>query len=226
MSEILKATGIKKGFLIGSEFLEVLKGVDFSLQKEKSVAIMGPSGSGKSTLLHILGGLDPPDAGKVFIEDYDITSARDGDLAQIRNKKIGFVFQFHHLLPDFTVTENVALPLLIRGQDYNSALRSARDLISSLGLKERLRHRPEQLSAGERQRAAVARAVITKPTIILADEPTGNLDYENSIMILDLLRCLNKERDIGLVIVSHNKLVRQYTDYQLSLEGGILSALR
>lgn len=225
MSNILRAAAIKKGYQVGDEFLEVLKGVDFNLEPGESVGIMGPSGSGKSTLLHILGGLDQPDEGTICIEDFDLRSANDGQLARIRNQKIGFVFQFHHLLPDFSVVENIGLPLFISREVYKEVIEKAKDLATEVGLSSRLKHKPDQLSAGERQRVAVARAVITNPLLILADEPTGNLDYQNSIMILELLRSLKTEKKMSLVIVSHNNLVREYTDRQLQLKGGFLSAL-
>ncbi|RKX69829.1 lipoprotein-releasing system ATP-binding protein LolD [candidate division WOR-3 bacterium] len=225
MNSILEAKGIKKGYQTGGEFLEVLKGVDLSLVRGESVAILGPSGAGKSTLLHILGGLDRPDEGKVYLEGCDLTTAGDGNLARIRNEKIGFVFQFHHLLPDFTVVENIALPLLIRGRPKKEAFSLAQKLAIQLGLGARLAHKPENLSAGERQRVAVARAVITEPVIILADEPTGNLDYDNSIMILELLKKINRQRMVGLIIVSHNPLIQEYTDRRFALKGGYLSAL-
>ena len=225
MSEILTALGIRKGYRIGREFLEVLKGIDFSLRESEAVGIMGPSGVGKSTLLHILGGLDRPDQGEILLNGQNLNQINDGSLAKIRNEKIGFVFQFHHLLPDFSVIENISLPLRIRGVSQTEASRRAIDLASHLGLGDRLNQKPETLSAGERQRVAVARAVITDPIMILADEPTGNLDYDNSIKILDLLRCLNNERKIGLVIVSHNAIIREFTDHQFQLKGGHLSAL-
>ena len=197
---IVEAKKIRKSF--GS--LEVLKGVDFAVEAGEVVAIMGASGAGKSTLLQILGTLLTPDSGSLTIDGTDILSLGERALSQFRNRRIGFVFQAHHLLPEFTAEENVTIPMLIGGQAQASARARARELLALVGLQERLSHKPSQLSGGEQQRVAIARAVVAGPKLILADEPTGNLDSKNGKEVMDLLKELNQE-GTTIVMVTHSQ---------------------
>ena len=198
---MITITGIEKNF----DSLKVLKGIDLEINNSEIVSIVGPSGAGKTTLLQIIGTLDRPDAGKVLYDGEDIMSYKDNQLAQFRNKNIGFVFQFHQLLPEFSVLENVAMPALIGGTSRTAAYNRAKELIDYLGITERINHRPAQLSGGERQRAAVARALINSPKVILADEPCGNLDSKMGAEIMELLQKLNKEDGKTIVMVTHNE---------------------
>ena len=206
--------------------VEVLKGVSFDLHNAECAAIVGASGSGKSTLLHMLGGLDKPSGGEVTITGRNMTTLNDARRGELRNESIGFVYQFHHLLPEFTALENVAMPLLVRRASPVDAKRQARELLESVGLAHRLDHKPGQLSGGERQRAAVARALITRPAVILADEPTGNLDSKNGAQVFELMLDLNREHDTALLVVTHDHALADRMDRTWTLEDGRLSATR
>ena len=203
--------------------LEVLKGVTISVAKGKIVAIVGKSGSGKSTLLHILGTLDTPDTGNVTICDIPVIGLNPKKLAALRNKHLGFVFQFHHLLPEFTALENVAMPALITGTKRKDAFKRANDLLGYLQLSDRSTHKPNQLSGGEQQRVAIGRALMNEPDILLADEPSGNLDTETSIQVHNLLRKITTDMGKSLVIVTHNTDLASLSDTKYEMKDGILT---
>ncbi len=221
---VLECRGITRRFREGSSTLEVLKGVDLAVNAAERVAIIGASGSGKTTLLQIMGGLDDPNEGEVFVDGQPMHGSSEVSKGEIRNRYIGFVYQFHHLLPEFTAEENVAMPLLIRRETKADALEKARALLDRVGLGERLNHKPGELSGGERQRAAVARALITRPQLVLADEPTGNLDAGNGEHVLKLMLELNEELKTSLVIVTHDHSIAERMDRVLVLEDGRLRA--
>lgn len=218
---LLQAVGLSKSFGDGRR-LQVLNDLDFEVAPGESVAIVGQSGVGKSTLLHVLGSLDRPTAGKVFFDGTDVFSLSDRDQAEFRNREIGFIFQFHHLLPDFTAVENVMMPQLIRGENPAQAERKAKDVLAQVGLAQRLTHKPGELSGGEQQRVAVARAIVQSPRAVLADEPTGNLDPETGAEVHSLLMELNRDHRITLVIVTHNQELAGMVDRMLHLEHGRL----
>lgn len=215
---VLECRGIGRRFTEGDTVLEVLKGVDLKVEAAERVAIIGASGSGKTTLLQILGGLDDPDDGEVYVGGEAMHGGNERTRGELRNRFIGFVYQFHHLLPEFTAEENVAMPLLIRRLAMAEALTEARELLARVGLGERLTHKPGELSGGERQRAAVARALITRPKLVLADEPTGNLDAGNGEHVLNLMLELNRELNTSLVIVTHDHSIADRMDRILLLE--------
>ena len=219
---VLQCRAVKRRFREGSSVLEVLSGVDLEVRAAERVAIIGASGSGKTTLLQILGGLDDPDEGEVTIGGVPMHGSSEVSKGELRNRYIGFVYQFHHLLPEFTAEENVAMPLLIRREPKALAIDKARELLARVGLGERLTHKPGELSGGERQRAAVARALITRPQLVLADEPTGNLDAGNGEHVLKLILELNKELRTSLVIVTHDRSIANRMDRILVLENGRL----
>lgn len=218
VTAVLECRGIARRFTEGGSVLEVLKDIDLSVASAERVAIVGASGSGKTTLLQILGGLDNSDAGEVYVGGEAIHGGDETTRGDLRNRYIGFVYQFHHLLREFTAEENVAMPLLIRGISMDEALNSARELLARVGLGERLTHKPGELSGGERQRAAVARALIAKPKLVLADEPTGNLDAGNGKHVLDLMLELNRELHTSLVVVTHDHSIAKQMDRILVLE--------
>jgi len=221
---VLECKGIVRRFREGDSTLEVLKGVDLRVGAAERVAIIGASGSGKTTLLQIMGGLDDPDGGEVFVDGRPMHGSNEVSKGDLRNHYIGFVYQFHHLLPEFTAEENVAMPLLIRREPRSAAFEKARTLLDRVGLGERLSHKPGELSGGERQRAAVARALITRPQLVLADEPTGNLDAGNGEHVLRLMLELNEELNTSLVIVTHDHSIADRMNRVLVLEDGRLHA--
>jgi lipoprotein-releasing system ATP-binding protein len=224
MSEsILEARNVHKSFKQGPVTLEVLAGVNMSVAAGERIAIVGASGSGKTTLLQILGGLDRPTTGHVRVDGKDIHEQSEQERGALRNKALGFVYQFHHLLPEFSALENVAMPLLVRRLKVPDARAKARRLLERVGLGERLDHRPHQLSGGERQRAAVARALVTDPKIVLADEPTGNLDGTNAEAVFALMLELNRELRTSLIVVTHDLRLATRMERIFAIERGVLT---
>lgn len=219
---ILAAQGVKKNFGMEQQHLEVLKGVDLVLGRGEMVALLGVSGSGKSTLLQIMGGLDRPSEGKVFMEGEDLFSLSASKAAEFRNRRIGFVYQSHRLLPEFSALENVMMPLLIARTSRKQAMERAKALLDEVGLTHRATHRPGQLSGGEQQRVAIARALVTGPGLLLADEPTGNLDRKTALEVFHLLRHLNQLRGLTCLMVTHNPELAHDLDRRLHLVEGML----
>lgn len=207
----------------GNGVLKILQGVDLQVKKADIISIVGSSGSGKSTLLHILGGLDHPTSGDVFWHGKSIYQFKKDQLAELRNKNVGFVFQFHHLLPEFTAMENVMMPALIQDTSFAKAEKRAKELLDQFGMSGRLNHRPSQLSGGEQQRVSMARALTNNPSIILADEPTGNLDEKNTESILSLLFQLRQMEDVSIVLITHEKEIATRCDTVYSLHNGTLN---
>ncbi len=220
---VLECREVTRRFREGDSTLEVLSGVNLRVEPAERLAIVGASGSGKTTLLQIMGGLDEPTSGEVFVDGQAIAHTGEDEKGRLRNRCIGFVYQFHHLLPEFTAQENVAMPLMIRREPRASALTRAAELLGRVGLAERLDHKPGELSGGERQRAAVARALITRPKLVLADEPTGNLDAGNGGHVLRLMLELNHELETSLIIVTHDHSIAGQMDRVLELENGVLN---
>ena len=220
---ILEARDVHKSFRQGPVTLEVLQGVAMSVAVGERIAIVGASGSGKTTLLQILGGLDRPTTGQVLVDSQDIHQQSEQARGALRNRALGFVYQFHHLLPEFSALENVAMPLLVRRMKVAEARERARRLLDRVGLGQRLNHRPDQLSGGERQRAAVARALVTEPKIVLADEPTGNLDGVNAESVFALMLELNRELGTSLIVVTHDMRLASRMERIYSIEQGILT---
>jgi len=221
---MLRADNIHKTYKDGKRELHVLKGVSLELRKDEIIAIVGPSGAGKSTLLHILGGIDRPSSGRVFLDNSDFYSLDDVKRARFRNQKIGFVFQFYHLLPEFTALENVILPALIKGQEAGGRKQGIRNkaeiLLEDVGLGKRMHHRPGELSGGEQQRVAIARALVNNPKVLLCDEPTGNLDSEMGQEILNILFSLNKKHKTAIVIVTHDKEIARKAHKIIEMKDG------
>lgn len=226
MNNILMAKNIKKVFVNGQNSLSVLKDINLEIREGELVMIVGPSGAGKSTLLSILGGLSRPTTGNVFLEDTDIYKLNDEKLANLRNKKMGFIFQFHHLLPEFTAIENVIMPALIAQENKKVIYEKAKKILISMGLGGRLLHRPSELSGGEQQRVAIARALINEPKIIFADEPTGNLDRANSELINKIILDLNRNFKQTFIIVTHNEQLTSFGTKIIHIEDGIIKNIK
>ncbi len=219
---LLECQNINKFYQEGENQTQVLKGVSFAMKPQELVAIVGSSGSGKSTLLHTLGGLDQPSSGEVFIKGQSLQKASESELAKLRNQNLGFVYQFHHLMADFTALENVMMPMLIGRQNKIEAKDRAEKILSAVGLSHRITHRPSALSGGERQRVAIARALVNNPALVLADEPTGNLDHKTTESIFELIQTLNAEQNIAFLLVTHDMSLAQKLSRCLTMQDGIL----
>lgn len=221
---LLHAENIEKRYSTGGKNLKVLDSVNIAIEKGQMLAIAGPSGAGKSTLLHILGGLDLPTKGAVYFDGVDIYKLTDRERSLLRNKRVGFVFQFFNLLSEFTAIENIALPALLstQGSNKKEVFKKAQELLKAVGLTRRADHRPNQLSGGEAQRVAIARALINDPDIVFCDEPTGNLDSENTEAVLDILRGLNKKRKQTFLMVTHNQALAKFADRVILIRDGII----
>jgi lipoprotein-releasing system ATP-binding protein len=225
MSEIVvEGAGLTKTYGLGDVAVPVLKGIDLTIRRGESLAIVGASGSGKSTLLHLLGGLDAPTSGSVKLLGRDLLALDPAAQGRLRNEALGFVYQFHHLLPEFSALENVAMPLIIRRMDEKTCHERAAAMLDEVGLGHRLAHRPGELSGGERQRVAVARALVTAPACVLADEPTGNLDRENAGKVFDLILELNRRHDAAFVMVTHDAQLASRMGRRLTIADGRIGA--
>lgn len=223
MSEVLSCSHLAKSYTDANSTLHVLRDIDLTIRQGEQVAIMGASGSGKSTLLHLLGGLDTPTGGQIRIDGTPIERLNAVQLGRLRNRALGFIYQFHHLLPEFTALENVAMPLLVRGVSPANAADEASRMLDRVGLSSRLTHKPGELSGGERQRAAVARALVTRPVCVLADEPTGNLDRKNADQVYDLMLELNREISTSYLVVTHDPQIAQRMDRIMVLNDGYIA---
>jgi lipoprotein-releasing system ATP-binding protein len=223
--DVIRAEGLGKTYAEGNLHTPVFDGLDFVVHPGETVAILGASGAGKSTLLHLLGGLDTPTAGEVYVTGHKMSGLSDAARGQLRNRALGFVYQFHHLLPEFTALENVMMPVLLGGLGVDEAGTRARSLLESVGLVHRLQHKPGELSGGERQRAAVARALVNRPACVLGDEPTGNLDEKTASMVFELMLDLNRAHRTSLVMVTHARALARRFDRVLELHEGKLRPL-
>lgn len=221
---ILKCQNLNKSYHDGTNSVEVLRGIDFAIQPGERIAIVGPSGSGKSTLLHLLGGLDKATAGEILIDGVNWQSLSEKKRCQLRNRQLGFVYQFHHLLPEFTALENVSMPLVLGEQSIAEAQTKAENILQQVGLAQRLHHKPSQLSGGERQRVAIARALVHQPQCVLADEPTGNLDHATALKIFELMLGLNMNLNTALIIVTHDIQLAKKMDKIFTIQDGLLSS--
>ncbi|SET55366.1 lipoprotein-releasing ABC transporter ATP-binding protein LolD [Thalassotalea agarivorans] len=225
MNDVLACHALVKTYVQGSNETPVLKALELSVPKGELLAIVGSSGCGKSTFLHLAGGLDKPTSGSVSINGVELENLSEKERAAFRNQHIGFVYQFHHLMMEFTALENVAMPLMIRGDSAKASEQKAAEMLNKVGLEHRLSHRPAELSGGERQRVAIARALVTEPSLVLADEPTGNLDFDTAEQIYQLLRELNRDSQTSFVIVTHDLTLAKRLDRQLTLDHGQLRPL-
>lgn len=219
---VVKCVNVRKVYMLGKVAVEALRGVNMEVRCGEFIAIMGPSGSGKTTLLNIIGTLDRPTTGKVYIDGQDITPLSDRELTELRRRKIGFVFQFYNLIPTLTALENVELPMQIAGVNFREARERAMKLLEIVGLKERMHHRPDELSGGEQQRVAIARALANRPSIILADEPTGDLDSKTGMEIVELLYRLSREEHVTVIVATHDPMVANFADRILLLKDGVI----
>ena len=224
VENVIVAQAVRKAYREADRSVEVLKGIDLTVRAGELLAVVGASGSGKSTLLQVLGGLDSIDQGEVTVAGYKVHALNEVERGELRNRKLGFVYQFHHLLPEFTALENVAMPLLIRREDEGRAYEAAEKILTALGLGERLSHLPSQMSGGERQRCAIARAMVTNPACILADEPTGNLDRQTADSVFESLVDLAKRQGTACVIVTHDLDLAARCDRVVTIEDGVIRA--
>lgn len=222
---VLRSEGLKRSYQLGPETLNILQGVDLEVMAGERLAIMGASGAGKTTLLNLLGALDEPDSGEVWIDGQKVKGMTESQRASLRNKSLGFVFQFHHLLSEFSALENVAMPLWLRGDSRAKSAKIAKEVLARVGLEGRAHHKPAELSGGERQRVAIARALAGEPKVLLMDEPTGNLDKANAIKVLDLIEHLNQQTGSALIVVTHDPEIASHMDRSLELVEGQLRTL-
>jgi lipoprotein-releasing system ATP-binding protein len=225
MNDVLVAEGLSKEYPLPDGTLSVFEDLDFSLAKGELIAIMGVSGVGKTTLLNLFGALDRPNKGKIYIDGEDVFAKNENELAEIRNRHIGFIFQFYHLLPEFTAAENVSFPLLIRGVEKKEAYAKAMDKLDEVSLTDKAALRPSQLSGGEQQRIAIARALVNEPRVLLADEPTGNLDWKSGLKILELIKDLHQRKSLSSILVTHNEKVARFCQRAYLMENGKLKLL-
>ncbi len=221
---VIEAISVCKRFQQGKLDVDVLRGIDFSVAPGESHAILGSSGAGKSTLMHLLGGLDHVSSGEIRITGQSLTKLSEAALGRLRNRHLGFIYQFHHLLPEFSALENIAMPLLIRGAEFAAAREQARDWLARVGLESRAEHNPGELSGGERQRVALARALVTRPDCLLADEPTGNLDQQTAAQMLELMLDLNRQIDTALVVVTHDLSIAERMQHSWRMQDGLLTS--
>jgi lipoprotein-releasing system ATP-binding protein len=222
-NNVIEVTALSKSFHDGDLNVTVLNDVNFILKARERIAIVGASGSGKSTLLQLLGGLDKPSQGEVILCGNKLNNLADNVRGKLRNQYLGFIYQFHHLLPEFTALENVAMPLMVRKESVKQIQQQAKEILARVGLKDRIQHKPSELSGGERQRVAIARALVTKPKVILADEPTGNLDSKTARQVSDIMMELNNELDTAIVIVTHDMDLAETMDTVYELKDGVLA---
>ena len=221
---VIEASAVCKRFRQGKLDVDVLRGIDLAVSAGESHVILGASGAGKSTLMHLLGGLDHVSSGEIRVAGQSLTQLSEAELGKLRNRRLGFIYQFHHLLPEFTAVENIAMPLLIRRQHFGAAYAEARDWLQRVGLEQRADHKPGELSGGERQRVALARALVTRPDCLLADEPTGNLDQQTATQMLELMLNLNRELDTALVVVTHDLGIAERMQHRWRMHDGLLSS--